>query len=99
MLETDNRWDADDPRNDKIYLGILVSLMSTVFAAAIIAILGDMVLESPAMKQGGFYVAIVAGMLYFAFRFWGRAKAAKYQQDKVRRQLAEDPARDDPEGS
>lgn len=99
MPESDPRWETDDPRNDKIYMGILVSLMATVFAGAIIALLGDMVLESPAMKQGGFYVAIIAGVLYFAFRFWGRAKAAKYQRDKVRRQLAEDPARDDSEGS
>ena len=83
-----------DPRNDKIYLGILVALMVTVFTAAGMAIVGDYMYGSEAMKQGGFYIALVAGACYFAFRFWGRARAAKAQKEMAKRQLAEDPKDD-----
>ena len=83
-----------DPRNDKIYLGILVALMVTVFSAAGMAIVGDYLYGSEAMKQGGFYIAIAAGIAYFAFRGWGRARAAKAQKELTKRQLAQDPEKD-----
>jgi hypothetical protein len=95
-------WDPDDPRNDKVYLGILMALMATVFAAAAFSLVGDLLLQNAAMSQTGFYVAVVAGLVYFGFRFWGRAKAAQYQREKVRRELARDPAEDvddDPDGT
>jgi hypothetical protein len=84
-----------DPRNDKIYLGILVALMVTVFTAAGMAIVGDYLYGSQVMKEGGFYIAIVAGIAYFAFRTWGRARAAKAQKELTKRQLAQDPKDDD----
>ena len=87
-----------DPRNDKIYLGILVALMVTVFTAAGMAIVGDYLYGSEAMKQGGFYIALVAGACYFAFRFWGRARAAKAQKEHTKQQLARDPQDDDGQG-
>ena len=87
-----------DPRNDKIYLGILVALMVTVFTAAGMAIVGDYLYGSEAMKQGGFYIAIVAGVCYFAFRAWGRMRAAKAQKELTRHQLAQDPEKDPPDG-
>lgn len=83
-----------DPRNDKIYLGILVALMVTVFTAAGMAIVGDYLYNSEAMKQGGFYIAIVAGICYFAFRTWGRMRAAKAQKEHTKQQLAQDPEDD-----
>lgn len=82
-------WDRDDPRNDKVYLGILMALMGTVFAAAAVAIAGDLVWQSEAMRRGGFYIALVAGVIYFIFRFWGRAKAAQAKRERMRRELAE----------
>jgi hypothetical protein len=87
-----------DPRNDKIYLSILVALMVTVFTAAGMAIVGDYLYDSEAMKQGGFYIALVAGACYFAFRAWGRARAAKAQKEHTKRQLAQDPQDDDGQG-
>lgn len=87
-----------DPRNDKIYLGILVALMVTVFTAAGMAIVGDYLYGSEVMKQGGFYIAIVAGACYFAFRAWGRARAAKAQKEMTKQQLARDPQDDDGQG-
>ena len=83
-----------DPRNDKIYLGILVALMVTVFTAAGMAIVGDYLYGSEVMKEGGFYIAIVAGIAYFAFRAWGRTRAAKAQRELTKRQLAQDPEKD-----
>ena len=80
-----------DPRNDKIYLGIL-------FTAAGMAIVGDYLYGSEVMKEGGFYIAIVAGIAYFAFRTWGRMRAAKAQKEQTKRQLAEDPKDDDGQG-
>ena len=95
MADERKRWAEGDPRNDRIYLGILLSLMATVFAAALLAIAGDLVWNSPALRDGGFYVALVAGAAYFAFRIWGRVRAAQMQRDRLRRQLAEDPPADD----
>jgi hypothetical protein len=83
-----------DPRNDRIYLGILVALMATVFAAAGVAIAGDYLYGSEAMKQGGFYIALVAGAGYFGFRLWGRARAARAQKEHTKRELARDPQDD-----
>ncbi|MBK1667656.1 hypothetical protein CKO28_06365 [Rhodovibrio sodomensis] len=87
-----------DPRNDKIYLGILVALMVTVFTAAGMAIVGDYLYNSEVMKQGGFYIALVAGACYFAFRTWGRARAAKAQKEHTKQQLARDPEDDAGQG-
>jgi hypothetical protein len=80
-------WAHDDPRNDRVYLGILIALMATVAIGAVVAIAGEMVFANPAMKDVGFGAAVVAGVLYFAFRFWGRLRAQKYMQEKRRRDL------------
>jgi hypothetical protein len=87
-------FEPGDPRNDRVYLGILIALMVTVFAAAAIAILGDRVWQSPALKQGGFYVAMVAGIAYFGFRTWGRHRAAQYRKARMRAELGRDPGED-----
>lgn len=57
--------------------------------------MGDYLYDSEAMKQGGFYIALVAGACYFAFRTWGRIRAAKIQKEQARRELARDPQDDD----
>jgi hypothetical protein len=84
-----------DPRSDRVYLGILFALMATVFAAAAVAIVGGEVYHDEGLKQGGFWVALVAGAGYFGFRIWGRVKAAQDQRERRRRALAESPEDDD----
>ncbi|RDD63322.1 hypothetical protein [Ferruginivarius sediminum] len=93
-------WAHDDPRNDRVYLGILIALMATVAIGAAVAIAGEMFFASTAMKDVGFGAAVVAGVLYFAFRFWGRLRAQRYMQEKRRRELTRgfDDTDDDDDG-
>lgn len=75
-------WGPDDPRNDRIYMAILAVLMATVVIGAVMAIAGEFVFASPAVKDVGFGAAVVAGAAYFAFRLWGRARAWRHTQAK-----------------
>lgn len=84
-------FEPGDPRNDTVYLGILIALVVTVFAAAAIAIAGDLLWQSEGIKQGGFYVAMVAGIAYFGFRTWGRRRAAQHRKARMRAELGRDP--------
>lgn len=90
-------WAGDDPRNDRIYLGILIALMATVAVGAVVAITGEMVFENEAMKDVGFGAAVLGGVLYFGFRFWGRLRAQRYMEEKRRRDLAREPGDDEDE--
>lgn len=84
------RWEPDDPRNDRVYMGILMVLMATVAIGAVAAIAGELVFASEALTDVGFAAAVLAGAAYFAFRLWGRARAWRHHQDKHRRGPAGD---------
>jgi hypothetical protein len=77
--------DGGDPRRDPIYLGVMMALMATVSVAAVLSIAGELWLDSPALKHGGFAVAIVAGLVYFAFRVWGTRRAEQWRQARRQR--------------
>jgi len=82
--------DGGDPRRDPIYTGILMALMGTVSAAAVLSIAGELWLDSPALKHGGFAIAIVGGLVYFAFRVWGARRAEQWRRGQERRELSGD---------
>jgi len=88
MTKHENKpgWESGDPRNDRIYLAILGVLMATVVAAAIVTLVGELVFQSPAMKTVGFSVALIAGAIYFFFRFLG---GVRYRQWLARRRKDE----------
>ncbi len=80
--EKQRGWESGDPRNDRIYLAILSVLMATVVLAAIVTLVGELVLQNPAIKTAGFSIALVAGAIYFFFRFLG---GVRYRQWLARR--------------
>ena len=69
-----------DP-NDGIYRTILMVLVASVFAGAILALLGDLYFHNEALKLVGVGTVILAGAIYFFFRFLGRREAARRRRD------------------
>jgi uncharacterized membrane protein YfcA len=69
-----------DP-NDGIYRAILMVLVASVFAGAVLALLGDLYFHNEALKLVGVGTVILAGAIYFFFRFLGRREAARRRHD------------------
>ena len=65
-----------DP-NDGIYRAILMVLVASVFAGAVLALLGDLYFHNDALKLVGVGAVVIAGAIYFFFRLLGRREAAR----------------------
>ena len=85
--------DPADP-NDGSYRAILMVLVASVFAGAILALLGDLYFHNEALKLVGVGTVILAGAVYFFFRFLGRREAARRRRDS---DGGEGPSRPDPD--
>ncbi len=80
--------DPHKPR-DGIYLTILWILVADVLIGAVLALVGDYVLEDPAISRLGVAMALIGGALYAVFRWLGARERAR------RRAAARRPGRDD----
>jgi hypothetical protein len=69
-------------------------LVASVFAGAILALLGDLYFHSEALKLVGVGTVILAGAIYFFFRFLGRREAARRRRDS---DCDEGPSNPDPD--
>lgn len=87
--------DPEGPRNDRTHVRILLALMAVVITAAIVALVGELVLENPVIREVGFWIAILGGIAYFSVRIHGRIRARQWREEQVRRKLARDPEPDD----
>lgn len=69
--------EPSDPRRDPIYVAILAVLVGSVVVGALVAIVGDTVYHSEAMRKAGAGLAVVSGVVYFVFRILGRRAAGR----------------------
>lgn len=66
-----------DPRQDRVYVAILAVLVASVIAGAAVALAGDLVYHSEAMRRAGVGLAVVSGIVYLFFRILGRRAAGR----------------------
>lgn len=67
--------DNGDPRREPIYRAILMVLVASVLAGAVITLTGESLFRSRALASAGLGLAVVCGVLYWVFRLLGRAAA------------------------
>lgn len=67
---------------DGTYRAILLVMMLSVIAGAVIALLGDYYFHNEAIKNVGVGAVIVSGAIYFFFRFLGRQADKKNVSDE-----------------
>lgn len=65
---------------DGIYRSILLVLVITILAGALLALAGEYLLASEAAKTVGVGVVLISGALYFFFRLLGR-RAARHSEE------------------
>ena len=70
----------DEPnlaREEPIFGAILWVLVLSVVAGVVLALVGDLVLGSDAVRNAGTGIGVVSGLIYFAFRWLGKREAAR----------------------
>lgn len=67
--------------NNGIYLTILWLMVANIVVGALLALFGERLLDSPAASQFGTGLMLVAGALYFFFRWLGVREARRRLQD------------------
>ncbi len=70
------RPDAPLP-DEPIYRAILLVLVLSVVAGALLALVGDQLWQSDAVGQAGTGIAVVSGLIYFVFRWLGAREARR----------------------
>ena len=66
--------------NSPIYWTILAVLVMDVVIGAVMALVGDMVLENEAVKTFGVALAAIGAVMYIAFRAWGRRWVENFEK-------------------
>ncbi len=67
---------------DGIYRAILMVLVFSVMAGALLALAGELLWHNPALSQAGTWMAVVTGALYFVFRLLGAREARKRAREQ-----------------
>ncbi len=68
---------SPDPRQDRVYVAILAVLVASVIAGAAVALAGDLIYHSEAMRRAGVGLAVVSGIVYLFFRILGKRAAGR----------------------
>ena len=63
--------------DDRIYRTILIVLVASLLAGAVLSIAGDLVWHSPGLSQAGTWLVIASGGAYVFFRVLGAREARK----------------------
>ena len=63
--------------DDRIYRTILIVLVVSLLAGAVLALAGDLVWHSPGLSQAGVWLVVASGGAYVFFRVLGAREARK----------------------
>jgi len=63
--------------DDRIYRTILIVLVVSLLAGAVLALAGDLVWHSPGLSQAGTWLVVASGGAYVFFRVLGAREARK----------------------
>ncbi len=63
---------GERPDSDPVYRAVLIVLVASVMAGALLAVAGEYHFDSPAMRQVGVGATVVSGAIYFLFRWLGK---------------------------
>ena len=76
--------------DDGIFRTILIVLVASLLAGAVLALAGELVWHSPGLSQAGTWLVLAAGAAYFFFRILGirEAKRRSRTDQQDRRNLA-----------
>ena len=69
--------DPTSAPDDGIYRTILIVLVASLILGAIVALAGDLVLDSPGLSQAGTWLVLASGGAYLFFRVLGAREARK----------------------
>lgn len=71
---------SNDAPSSPIYWTILAVLVMDVVIGAVMALVGDLVLQDEGVKTFGVALAGVGAVLYIFFRLWGRRWIENYEK-------------------
>jgi len=67
-----------DPRQEPIYRAALAVLVASVVVGAVLTLTGEVLFGSPALARAGLGMAVICGVLYWAFRVIGKRAAQRH---------------------